>query len=168
MARKKKSRKVGQIGVPKSPETPAKSRVSQSKPKKKTGNTAGSRHSAAQENNTASSGQTQRDPRVGSKKPIPLVVEKSTPAKTKPRYFSPAQELEAIENDRRLAALLDKQEADKALSQDEQAYLDEKLARHKVLCDLLGINDEEDPQEDTEPDLFEQLNQDHLTQYKQD
>lgn len=138
------------IGVRSVPKEERKNVVSPSKPKKKKGNPSGSRHSAKADENTNLSSAGNKDPRLGSKKAIPLVVEaKAEPKKKKPKYFSPKQELEAIENDDRLSALLDKMEYDHSLTKEQQQYVDEQLARHKVLCNMLGIvekHEEEEPQ----------------------
>ena len=60
------------------------------------------------------------------------------------KFATPAAELAALEADNRLHTLLEKLETDVELTKDEQAYVDEKMARHKVLCDLLGIVDDID------------------------
>lgn len=158
MARVKKSRKIGRIGVPKEQREPKKVRESQAgKPKKRKGNPSGSRHSNIQTSNGTSTQQSPKDPRVGSKKPIPLVAEAKTtkpkPTAAKPKYFSPAQELKALEENQRLADLLDTLDDGKKLSKEDQQFVDTSLARHKVLCDLLGIseNDEVDQSEPDDP-----------------
>lgn len=151
---RKKSRKVGLIGVRSVPKEQRQSVVSPSKPKKKVGNPSGSRHSAKVDQEQSHKTQN-RDPRVGSKKAVPLIVE-DKPAKQKPKqtFFSPKHELEAIENDQQLATLLDKVDNQQTLTPEQQKYVDEKLARHKTLCELLGIVDEEEPEqgEDIEDD----------------
>ena len=63
------------------------------------------------------------------------------------RYATPAQELAALEVDERLTMLIDKYDDDQHLSKEEKQYMEEKMARHQVLCDLLGIKDEEDESE---------------------
>ena len=74
----------------------------------------------------------------------------------------------ALEADERLAMLLDKYDNDEALSKDDVQYLESKMARHKILCDLLGITDEDDndakmvspdlPSEDDPLKTFESIN----------
>ncbi|MBU3003474.1 Der GTPase-activating protein YihI [Paraglaciecola arctica] len=168
MARQKKSRKVGKIGVAKTSSNvrkPTEKRV-----KKHLGKPAGSRNSAAL---TDSQGPKKvvKDPRHGSKKPVSLIVEtseqKTVPKKIK--YFSPTQELAAIEQDPRLATLLNKLEKDKKISREDQQYVDQTLARHKVLCDLLGIsNDDENHQETSEQeiDVFSQFESIDINDFK--
>ena len=146
---RKKSRKVGQIGIRSVPKDQRKTSVSPSKPKKKLGNPSGSRHSAKQDTTNSKPGSQQTDPRVGSKKAVPLIVEaKSQPKPTKPKYFSPKLELKAIEEDEKLASLLDRVDNGQSLKPEQQKYVDEKLARHRQLCDLLGIEADE-PEDET-------------------
>ncbi|GAA0860033.1 Der GTPase-activating protein YihI [Aliiglaciecola litoralis] len=154
MARVKKSRKIGQIGVPKESWAPKKPRQSQAgKPKKHKGNVSGTRNSVVKADAQNSGQRQNNDPRIGSKKPIPLLVkEKSDSVEVKKaKFFSPAQELKAIEDDERLATLLDQLDEDKSISKEDQAYVDATLARHKILCGLLGIG-EEDEEQQTAPD----------------
>lgn len=165
MPRSKKTRKIGQIGVRKSDSAPKKKRTEIAKPKKKTGRPAGSRHNVENTKPSQPTDAKRQDPRIGSKKPVALIVAE-TPQKVarKKTFFSPAQELEAIENDTRLQDLLDQQDAGKTLTKEQQQYVDSKLARHSVLCELLGIEDEDDNDDDDE--LLDELDTRHLDQYK--
>ncbi|MCC2616912.1 GTPase-activating protein [Aestuariibacter halophilus] len=166
MASRKKSRKVGRIGVPKSSQPRPIKPESGSKPKKHTGKPAGSRHSVAQARNENRANADKKDPRIGSKKPVPLIVEdkKEVP---KPKYFSPAQELEALENDKQLNRLLDKLEQGKSLSAEQQAWVDQKMARHRTLCDLLGIQDEPQTEDaPSEDDVFDRFDNADLNKWK--
>lgn len=167
MPRKKKSRKVGQIGVPSVPKEARKPRAPSVKTKKRKGNAAGSRHSAGQDS-TAQASKQQQDSRVGSKKPVQLIVEPKPKASAKPRYFTPAQELEAIENDQRLSQLLDKLDRNAKLSVADQLFVDERMARHKALCDLLGVQPEsEQKQKSTdEVDLFDKFDAIDIDDFK--
>ncbi|MET1219183.1 MAG: Der GTPase-activating protein YihI [Glaciecola sp.] len=145
MAHSKKSRKVGLIGVRKEQKNSWDKKPKKTGPvkaKKTKGKPAGSRHSVALEKNTQ--GQSvKKDPRIGSKKPIDLRPKPETAVKVR-KFATPAAELAALEADNRLHTLLEKLETDVELTKDEQAYVDEKMARHKVLCDLLGIVDDID------------------------
>ena len=160
MARQKKSRKVGKIGISKTPSNvrkPTEKRV-----KKHLGKPAGSRNNEALTDNQGSK-KVNIDPRHGSKKPVSLIAEtkdpKSLPKKIK--YFSPTQELAAIEQDPRLATLLDKVDIGKKISREDQQYVDQTLARHKALCELLGLTDEaEKPKESSEQQS------DHYSQFE--
>lgn len=157
MARVKKSRKIGRIGIPKEQREPRKQRESQAgKPKKRKGNPSGSRHSGAHSAPKDLQRSGPKDPRLGSKKPISLVVESKTTKTDKPRpkYFSPAQELKALEENTRLNELLDASDDGKTLSKEDQKFVDASLARHKELCDLLGIKDEIEPESRDQDDPF--------------
>ena len=160
MPRKKKSRKVGQIGIPKSSSNTRK--PIEKKTRKHLGKPAGSRNSevvlSKESNNTNDS----KDPRHGSKKPVDLFVTKNKNEPTeKVKHFSPAKELEAIEKNEKLSSLIDKLELGKKLSKEEQHYVDKHLARHKVLCSLLGLDKEEEklPEDKADPDYsFDAIN----------
>lgn len=168
MPRKKKSRKGGQIGTPKTSSNvrkPTEARV-----KKHKGKPAGTRNSEATTTINSGNAKVSKDPRHGSKKPIDLFADKSGDKKTsapKIKHFSPAKELEAIEQDTRLAALLDNTELGKNLSKEDQNYVDKNLARHKVLCGLLGLNDESEEQEiEIEQDISPNFESISIDDYK--
>ena len=170
MARSKKSRKIGLIGVRKDPDRKPGQKRSEAapRPKKHKGKPPGTRHNIGHSEKQAERSQVNKDPRHGSKKPIPLVVNDqkapSAPTQTqKVKYSSPSEELAALEADQRLASLLDKLDANMKLTKEQQAYVDEKMARHRILCDLLGIVDEDD-EEDV--DLVEQLNPININDFK--
>ncbi|MEP3414020.1 MAG: Der GTPase-activating protein YihI [Gilvibacter sp.] len=168
MARQKKSRKVGKIGVAKTSSNvrkPTEKRV-----KKHLGKPAGSRNSEAL-TDSQDPKKVVKDPRHGSKKPVSLIVESSEhrTVSKKIKYFSPSQELAAIEQDPRLASLLNKIEQGKKIAREDQQYVDHTLARHKVLCDLLGIsNDDENHDVSTkqEVDLFSQFESIDINDFK--
>lgn len=129
---------------------------------KRKGLKAGSRQAVEQETSGIKSGSGSKDPRVGSRKPVALVVE---PAK-KPVVAKPAkvaktaeqiaeqqakqlqlkleQELAAIENDERLNLLLDRLDDGLSVSADDEAWLDTRLARHQELLVALGMDDDDD------------------------
>lgn len=129
---------------------------------KRKGLKAGSRQAVEQETSGIKSGSGSKDPRVGSRKPVALVVE---PAK-KPVAAKPAkagktaeqiaeqqakqlqlkleQELAAIENDERLNLLLDRLDDGLSVSVDDEAWLDARLARHQELLVALGMDDDDD------------------------
>lgn len=136
MSRAKKTRKTGPIGVPKSAVKP---KVSESRKKKRVGKKPGSRNSELLKKPSGSSAGVEKDKRLGSKKPIPLVQEIQ-----KAKFKTPQEELEYIENDPVLQSLLDKQDQNQPLTPKEQHLVDEKLARHQFLCELLGIDEQDD------------------------
>lgn len=138
-------------------ELDAKAREEKRKRKHK-GLDSGSRHSAAQNKNDNTE-QTLKDPRIGSRKKVPLVVEfvnkpekglTIPPVKSeeKPTALDPMLELEQLENNECLNDLLDQLDAGKTLSADDQKFVDECLDRIAQLMDELGIEDEEENSED--------------------
>lgn len=164
----KKTRKIGQIGARADKEKHKAQRATSSGRKRKvTGLPAGSRHSAA-DNASGTEMKVQKDPRLGSKKPIALVkAELSTTPKPlpKPRFHSPQAELDALENDGQLQALLDRLDAGKAISSSEQKYVEDKMARHQILCELLGLDLEQDDADDDD-DPMNKLDARYLDDYK--
>ena len=122
--------------------------------KKHRGHAAGSRANGGEAASGRSQGQ-QKDPRIGSKKPIALGVTE-TPAtrqhkpKSEKPMLSPQAELDLLENDERLDALLERLEEGETLSQEEQTWVDAKLDRIDELMQQLGLSydDEEDEEEE--------------------
>lgn len=169
MPRQKKSRKVGKIGVAKTSSNvrkPTEKRV-----KKHLGKPAGSRNNESMTTQSSPTKKVIKDPRHGSKKPINLIVDthEQKPASKKTKYFSPTQELAAIEQNPRLSSLLDKIDLGKNITQEDQHFVDQTLARHKVLCDMLGLTDE--PAEatqtsDQETDLFSEFESININDFK--
>ncbi|MBS0971201.1 Der GTPase-activating protein YihI [Chimaeribacter arupi] len=138
--------------------------------KKRRGHAPGSRATGETDQKKTAT-QEKRDPRLGSKKAVPLVVETvygNTPKKAakpqkeaKPR-LSPEEELTLLENDPRLDALLDKLDDGETLSAEDQAFVDQTLDRIDVLMELLGIelgDDEDDIIDEDEPkeDMYQLL-----------
>lgn len=115
-----------------------------------------------------------KDPRIGSKKKIPLMVEfvnkpekgqfikPVLPEEVKPALL-PEVELEQLENNECLHQLLDELDAGKTLSAEDQKFVDECLDRIDELMELLGIQDEEEDQGDALLRQFENIN---LNQFK--
>ena len=151
MTKKRKSRKVGLIGVRKDPDYVHEK--SSGRVKKHKGKPPGSRHNVETKKQQASSGSVSKDPRHGSKKPVQLVKSTVKPAQRK--FATPAQELAVLEADDRLSSLLDMLDEGEALTQEQQKYVDEKMARHRILCDLMGISSDDD--EDDDLDDFDKL-----------
>lgn len=157
MAHSKKSRRPGSIGIAKTNTSKPSSKKNTPKVKKTKGNQPGSRHSVAQQQQTTvSKGKT--DPRLGSKKKIDLTVKPiSAPKPGKPKFATPAQELAALEADQRLSLLLDQVDSGKTINKEDQQYLDKCMARHQILCDLLGINNDAEDEENDSDDPFAQF-----------
>ena len=137
---------------------------------KRKGLKAGSRQAAAQDNGGSNQAGQKKDPRIGSRKPVSLVVaESKKPAVSKPAKPSKTpeqiaeqlakqqqlkleQELAAIENNERLNLLLDRLDDGQSVSADDEAWLDAKLARHQELLAELGIDDEDEDEQQPSPD----------------
>ncbi|KXF82518.1 Der GTPase-activating protein YihI [Enterovibrio coralii] len=169
MTRKKKGRKVGSEGPAqyneKSLSRDDVAALARKRKNKRKGLKAGSRHSGGKEEQIRIA-QQQRDPRLGSKKPIQLVVEakphpKSAAAK-KARKLSAEQELEMLENDAQLNVLLDRIENGEKLGAGLQSYVDEKLDRIEALMKQLGIFDEEEPEVEEKPKQSKRRGDDDL------
>lgn len=129
---------------------------------KRKGLKAGSRQAVEQDSSSTKSSGTKKDPRVGSRKPVALVVEtvqKPVAAKPVKAIKTPEQiaeqqakqlqlkleqELATIENDERLNLLLDRLDDGLSVSADDETWLDARLARHQELLVALGIDDEDD------------------------
>lgn len=171
MARKKKTRKISDImpmrKADKKPEMlktrsgkkltryelDAKAREDKKKRKHK-GLASGSRHSAVE--NKVKSQQEAKDPKIGSKKKVPLVVEfVNKPGKGQVisavksvKQPDPMQELENLESNEILNELLDALDEGKTLSKVDQQFVDECLVRIAELMEILGIKDDEKNEED--------------------
>ncbi|MFC4698802.1 Der GTPase-activating protein YihI [Glaciecola siphonariae] len=168
MARVKKSRKIGKIGITKTeaPKKPKKPQLGKST--NNLGNKAGSRQHIGETKSSQNSGKGTQDPRHGSKKSVDLNKYlkggSSKAEKSVKKFSTPQQELDAIEQDPRLEKLLAKQET-KTLTKLEQVYVNETLARHKVLCEMLGIDiDDEESEQETDP--FAKLDAIRLDDFK--
>ncbi len=120
---------------------------------KRKGLKAGSRQQAEQASNK--NGKQAKDPRIGSRKPVALIVEEKSgkpvapkPVKEKKLVMTPEQELAAIENDDRLNDLLDRLDAGETLEEAEQTWVDQRVDRYQELMDELGIIDNDDDEDD--------------------
>lgn len=136
--------------------------------KKHRGNASGSRANPAVSAGKSGQGNKAKDPRIGSKKPIPLIADGATssapvkkavkPPVEKKVRLSPEEELAQLENSERLDALLDRMENGETLSAEEQAWLDETLDRIDELMEQLGIDmDDEAEDEQAEEDMYRLL-----------
>lgn len=96
-----------------------------------------------------------KDPRIGSRKKVPLMVEfvnqpekgrviKPVPVESIKPTLSPEQELEQLENNECLNQLLDDLEAGKTLSAEDQKFMNECLDRIDELMTELGIEYEDE------------------------
>lgn len=136
--------------------------------KKHKGRPSGNRYSPATEKHQVNQ-QVNKDPRVDSRKKIPLIVEEvnrqnvtvSDEIKQSKKVISPEQELLALENNVALNELLDQLDAGVTLSKQDQQFVDQCLARIEELIEILGIEDDEDDQ-----DLYQQFEKIDINQFK--
>ncbi len=172
MTRRKKARRVGSEGpaeyVERKMTKEDVAALAKKRAAKRKGLKAGTRNHVENSNRSQTTTAQAKDPRVGSKKAIPLIVEaqphpKSAQAK-KVRRLSAEQELEQLENDTQLNVLVERIERGEKLGSGLQDYVDEKLDRIEVLMNQLGLFEtEKDVPEKatkkskprTEEDLFE-------------
>ncbi len=135
--------------------------------KKRRGNPTGSRSSENGGNKKRPAVRQEKDPRIGSKVPVALIVgEKAAtvkpalkPAVEKPQpRLSPQEELAMLENDERLDSLLARLEQGEKLSQEDNLYVDNTLDRIDALMEALGINlEEEDSEKEPQEDIMQLL-----------
>ncbi|AWH88968.1 Der GTPase-activating protein YihI [Limnobaculum parvum] len=136
--------------------------------KKRRGNSAGARTNVdSQSGKNQKSTGAFKDPRIGSKTPVPLIVEGNQSVVAKPKApkppkvasIPPEQELALLENDDRLNELLDAVDDGKKLSAEEQRYVDNTLDRIDELMSILGIDlgDDEDDLLDNEQEQKEDI-----------
>ncbi|WP_017444208.1 Der GTPase-activating protein YihI [Gayadomonas joobiniege] len=167
----KKSRKPGAIGVAKSDKgKPLDKQAKKSQQRK--GQKSGSRHSVTQNTNAQATSDNKKDPRVGSKKPVPLTVPVAKPEPEKTEAPKPQasvkkaskkedkstqywQELEQIEADPRLQSILDKLDNEEQLDAQALAYFNKQQDRHAWLTEKLGISDETLDEDEALLDAFE-------------
>lgn len=166
MSRSKKSRKPGAAGAPEfvvtrnRTESDVEGRL-RKRAKKRKGLKTGNRNSEVNEQKKQAAAQN-RDPRLGSKKKIPLVVEPAKKMTKQERRLSAGQELEMLENDAQLNVLLDRIEAGENLGTGLQKYVDEKLDRIEKLMDQLGLLEPEEEEDFTAPAEKSTRNDDDL------
>lgn len=133
--------------------------------KKHSGHSAGSRANSSGPSGSSNKSSQKKDPRIGSKTPIPLgvtdtpVTKQHKPKSEKP-MLSPQAELDMLENDERLDALLERLEEGQPLSAEEQSWVDAKLDRIDELMQSLGLSyddEEEDEEEEKQEDMMRLL-----------
>jgi len=117
--------------------------------KKRKGLKTGNRNTDSVESKQRAVAQ-KRDPRLGSKTKIPLVVESKKKSTKQERRISAANELEILENDAQLNVLIDRIDNGEKLGAGLQSYVDEKLDRIEILMGQLGLLEPEEEQEETE------------------
>lgn len=171
VTQKPRSRPVGGFKKNESQESAQAGRERKREAKRK-GLKAGNRQAVADATTKGKGDKVARDPRIGSRKPVALVVEAvAKPAAVRPQAPKAApvsdeqrrlqaleREMEAIENDERLNLLLDRLDDGETLAASDQQWLDEQLARHQVLAAELGIeNDDEESMKSSPDDLLQRF-----------
>ncbi|QDO99909.1 Der GTPase-activating protein YihI [Thalassotalea sp. PS06] len=181
MARSKKSRKEGALMkaiLPKrTPKVEKEKRI-----RKKTGNKPGTRQALdANKSSKSQSSGGNRDPRLGSKKPIALGVEQVSHPKPepKPSKQEPAiaairvvdnhqeleQELLALENNETLQMLAARDEAGEALTEAEQQELQRGMHRYQELVAELGLEEQDEDSDQDSSQVSEDVLWDKLDDY---
>ncbi|BBN83076.1 Der GTPase-activating protein YihI [Pseudoalteromonas sp. A25] len=167
MTRKKKTRKVASNGTPRLSKDKLQElrAMKEQRTKKKKGAKPGSRNAQeAKVNQEKSGANVVKDSRVGSKKPVALLATEQTQESHQPvlqrhlqpqvelkkvkETLTPEQELEQLENDERLMALLERHERGELLTGKDAKYFNRCVARHQELCEQLGLEDDEFEEQD--------------------
>lgn len=133
--------------------------------KKHRGNPSGARQQDDARKTGRGTDNAVADPRIGSKKPVPLIAEGRTsvkpvvkkPAEPLKARLSPEEELVKLENDERLDALLQRLENNETLTAEENTYVDTMLERIDALMEKLGISLDEDDDEEKTDDIMQLL-----------
>jgi hypothetical protein len=175
MSRKKKSRKIPSNGPVRLSQDKLKEMraLKEQRVKKTKGAKPGSRNAPdLLEEQSQASHSSSRDKRIGSKEPVSLVPVAAEPKVEMKRNLKPAvelkkviqpelspeQELEELENDVRLLKLVERHEGGEMLTGKDAKYFNSRIARHQVLCKLLGLEDEDEF--DDEDNFGEESNSD--------
>ncbi|WP_105188558.1 Der GTPase-activating protein YihI [Pseudoalteromonas sp. T1lg48] len=169
MTRKKKSRKVinnGTARLSKDKLRELRALKEMRTKKKKKGAQAGNRNSQLLKvESTEAKGSVNSDKRVGSKKQVSLTPEAVTAQPQKPQVrkdlkpqavlstykepeLTPEQELEQLESDERLLALIERHDNGEILQGKDAKYFNAKVERHQQLCEILGLDDDFEDDED--------------------
>ena len=178
MSRTKKSRKPASAPTAKPKLSKAELANVEQRVRKKKGKKPGNRQQEAQPiSDKNQNTKVNKDPRIGSKKPIalggtvklpqakPVTSKASNSDNTKASPIAAirrvdksndnvaltlAQQLAAIEDDEQLQAILVKQEEALALTEQEVDYYNNKMERHQVLSAELGLDDDDDTSDSDE------------------
>ena len=121
--------------------------------KKRRGHAPGSRAAGGNTTSGSKGQNAPKDPRIGSKTPIPLGVTEKVTKQHKPKsekpMLSPQAELELLDTD-----------AGETLSAEEQSWVDAKLDRIDELMQKLGLSyddDEEEEEDEKQEDMMRLL-----------
>lgn len=179
MTRQKKARKPS--AVKDTPIKAEKDKTISAKDKrirKKVGNQPGSRQQVANQQENGSQAQN-KDPRLGSKKPIALTPLKTANKPVKKQSAKPMpslvkvplqpslqEQLNNIEQDPLLLEIIEKQEQDMPLTEAEVNHYNNLMEEHESITEKLGLDSVEEPSESSEPlsedALWEKFNNTHF------
>lgn len=169
MTRRRKTRKPGALGTKSQPKNMREHNDgSSNKGAQRTkGKAAGSRHNVGEKATQSQSQQQNQDPRLGSKRKISLAAPEKGPEKQTTATVTasntkeyPAVEVDIrqaedefamLENDERLQDLLAMMDEGKALDGEDQVWVEQQLDRYRQLANELGIDLDEDDEEELEP-----------------
>lgn len=178
MAHKKRNRKGGLLAPRKPADFKADRELPESKVKKGKGHKSGSRQQSKSERHQSLAGKKAQvtDSRIGSKKPVQLVapgtLAKSQPApsvdKRKAATRSLSDELNKLEQDPKLVALLDRADEGEQLTDAENQWLEQRLERISELMDELGISDDDDLEELQSSDDWDRFDSDDWDDFDDD
>lgn len=205
MSRSKKSRKpgVGSSGAVKENRENAKTPaiVREKRAKKLNGKPSGNRRTEAKPKEVAQNSQSNKDPRIGNKTPIalgnpstkkPVAAKASNKVKPTTPFVAPIrtiepehvvdtdalmQQLETIEQDQGLLAILSKQDDEIELTESEVDFFNEQMEKHQNIREALGLDDEDTEDEDsdenepsknanTEDDLWDKFDNSDLSKFE--
>lgn len=132
--------------------------------KKHKGHAAGQRTNPASEQIDKRANTGNRDARIGSKKPIPLLTGTET-AKNSTEQIEPLSttkmsskdELAQLENSEQLDVLLDRLEQGETLNAEDKHWLDTTLDRIEELMLTLGIDMDEVEDDEKQEDMYRLL-----------
>lgn len=187
MTRKKKSRKPPQDPVKKRLSKQEKQQLAElkdKKPKKQSGNKPGNRQQeATAKARKANTNAKNKDPRLGSKKPIDLGVPlpskpstKNAKADTLPGIaairvvddaVSVESQISAIEQDSQLLEIIAKQEQDVALTEQEVNYYNNMMEQHETLSAQLDDEQTEESEAPLDDDsMWDKLDNTDFSDYQ--
>ncbi|NMP30570.1 GTPase-activating protein [Thalassotalea sp. M1531] len=187
MTRKKKTRNPGSISIrPNKDSKESDFSSKDKKPKKKSGKISGNRQQeAVKKSRSQSSAAVNKDPRIGSKKPIVLTkapVKEEKVKSKKPKLAqgiapikvietgpSIAEQIAAIEADEKLQLILDKQEDGDLLTESEVSYYNKMMDKHEALAEQLDDEDDTEDEQQTdlsEDDLWDKLDSSDLSKFE--
>ncbi|WNC68529.1 Der GTPase-activating protein YihI [Thalassotalea nanhaiensis] len=193
MSRTKKSRKPGRA---KTISEPRNKVIEEKEPRarKTSGNKAGTRQQVAFTKTTQTENVKDKDPRIGSKKPIDLGAPTTPVKQAKPKAkvvqqpIAPIKDVEvdtteiellekelfAIEDNEELQILAARAEAGEELTENEAQTLSDSFDRYEELLEALGIETEDDDEEyedevseDSEDKLWDKLDDTDFSEFKE-